>query len=70
MSALERIIFAGMTFTGSYINTNLQFDTSNLDKILIVDGNKVNEDSIHKMLEYFIDNLTAQKRKRAMVSSL
>jgi nucleoside-diphosphate-sugar epimerase len=70
MSALERIISAGMTFTESYIDTNLQFDTRNLDKILMVDGHEANENSVYKMLEYFIGSLTTQKRKRAMVSSL
>ena len=70
MTALERIISAGMTFTESYIDTNLQFDTSNLDKILMVDGHEANENTVHKMLEYFIDNLATQKRKRAMVSAL
>jgi hypothetical protein len=70
MTALERIISAGMSFTESYIDTNLQFDTSNLDKILMVDGHEANENTVHKMLEYFIDNLATQKRKRVMVSGL
>ncbi len=70
MSALERIISAGMAFTESYINTNLQFDTSNLDKILMVSGHEATENSVYKMLEYFIGNLVAQKSKRAMVSAL
>ncbi|MDA3866292.1 MAG: SDR family oxidoreductase [Salinivirgaceae bacterium] len=70
MNALERIISAGMTFTESYIDTNLLFDTSNLDQILMVDGHEANENSVHKMLEYFFDNLATQKRKRAMISAL
>lgn len=70
MNALERIVSAGMTFTKNYIDTNLLFDTKNLDKILMVDGYEANEDSIYKMLEYFIGNLAAQKGKRAMVSAL
>jgi nucleoside-diphosphate-sugar epimerase len=70
MNALERIISAGMTFSENYIDTNLLFDTKNLDKILLVDGYEANEDSIYKMLEYFIGNLPAQKGKRAMVSAL
>ncbi|MEA2043620.1 MAG: SDR family oxidoreductase [Bacteroidota bacterium] len=67
MNALERMIFAGMAFTGNYIDTNLQLDTKNLDKILRVSGQEVNENSIYKMLEYFIGNLAAQKRKKEMV---
>ena len=70
MNALERIISAGMTFTESYTDTNLQFDTSNLDQILMVKGHEANDNSIHKMLEYFINSLAVQKRKRAMVSAL
>jgi nucleoside-diphosphate-sugar epimerase len=68
MSALERIISAGMTFTESYIDTNLQFDTKNLEKILMANGYEVNENSVYKMLEYFIGNLAAQKNKEPMVS--
>ena len=70
MTSLERIISAGMSFTGSYIDTNLQFDTSNLDQILRVDGHEASNNTVHNMLEYFIDNLAVQKRERAMVSAL
>ncbi len=70
MNALERIISAGMTFTEGYIDTNLQFDTTNLNKILMVDGHEVSEKSVYKMLEYFIDTLSSQNRKTAMVSAL
>ena len=70
MNALERIICAGMTFTENYIDTNLQFDTKNLDKILMVDGHEANENSVYKMLEYFIGNLAEQKSKKAIVSAL
>lgn len=59
-----------MTFTESYIDTNLLFDTKNMDKILMVKGNEVNKNSVYKMLEYFIGNLAIQKEKRVMVSTL
>ena len=59
MNDLERIISAGMTFTESYIDTNLQFDTRNLDEILMVDEHEPTELRVHIMLEYFIDNLAA-----------
>jgi len=68
MNALERIISAGMTFTESYIDTNLQFDTKNLEKILMDNGYEINENSVYKMLEYFIGNLAVQKSKKVMVS--
>lgn len=70
MNALERIIAAGMTFTENYIDTNLLFDTKNLDKILMAAGHEVSENSVYKMLEYFIGNLGVRKEKGAMVSSL
>lgn len=70
MNALERIVSAGMSFTEGYIDTNLQFDTTNLNKILMIDGHEVSENSVNKMLEYFIGNLTAKTSKRAMVSAL
>lgn len=70
MNALERIISAGMTFSESYIDTNLQFDTKNLGKILMVNGYELNENSVYRMLEYFIGNLATQKVKRTMVSVL
>ena len=70
MNALERIVSAGMTFTESYIDTNLQFDTTNLDKILMVDGHEVSENSVYKMLEYFIGTLSTRKRNTAIVSAL
>jgi len=69
MNALERIISAGMAFTESYIDTNLQFDTKNLDIILTINGQEVNEISLYKMLEYFIDSLAAQKNKSVLVSA-
>lgn len=67
MNALERIISGGMTFTESYIDTDLQFDTKNLDKIIMPNGYEVTENSVSKMLAYFIDSLAAQKRERALV---
>ena len=70
MNALERIIAAGMTFTENYIDTNLLFDTKNLDNILMAAGHEVSENSVYKMLEYFIENLAAQKEKGAMISAL
>jgi nucleoside-diphosphate-sugar epimerase len=70
MNALERIISAGMTFTESYIDMDLEFETKNLDKIIMANGHEANENSVHKMLAYFIDNLATQKRERKLVSAL
>lgn len=70
MNALERIVAAGMIFTKNYIDTNLQCDTKNLDKILMVDGHEADEESVYKMLEYFIDSLAKQKQQRKLASAL
>ena len=70
MNALERIVFAGMTFTESYNNTNLQFCVKNLDKIITNPENEVNETSVYKMLEYFIGTLAEQKSRKSKVSKV
>ena len=70
MNALERIVAAGMVFTENYIDINLQCDTKNLDKILMVAGHEASEESVYKMLEYFIGNLAKQKQKRKLASAL
>jgi nucleoside-diphosphate-sugar epimerase len=62
MDALERLISVGMSFTGSYANTNLLFDTKQLDKIVSSGDNEVNEDTLFKMMEYFINKLLEKKR--------
>ena len=54
MNALERMVSAGMSFTGLYANTNLNFDSKNLDMYFSPNGNEVTEKSVQKMLEYFI----------------
>lgn len=62
MTTLERMVSIGMSFTGSYAETNLSFDTKNLDKITEPGINEVDEDSVFQMLEYFIDRLAEKKR--------
>ncbi|RUT73383.1 SDR family oxidoreductase [Ancylomarina longa] len=62
MSAVERIISIGMSFTGSYVETNLQFDTKNLDKLVLACScYETNEHAIYKMLKYFLDDLDDKK---------
>lgn len=62
MNMVERIISIGMSFTGSYVDTNLRFDTKNLDHLIEAsDSNEASERTIHKMLEYFLDNLSDKK---------
>lgn len=63
MNSLERLISIGMSFTGSYTDTNLKFDTSQRDKIIHSGINdELNDESVYTMLKYFIGGLT-QKRK-------
>ena len=62
MNAIERIISIGMTFTGSYVSTNIQFCTRNLDKIVLSGNNyEANEHTVFKMLQYFLENLSEKK---------
>lgn len=64
MTAFERMVSIGMSFTGSYAETNLWVDTKNLDRIAETGINEVDEDSIFHMLEYFIGRLAEKKRDR------
>ncbi|WP_372751791.1 SDR family oxidoreductase [Labilibaculum sp.] len=68
MNVVERIISIGMSFTGSYVGTNLRFDTKNLDHLISASSSyEANERTIHKMLEYFLDNLSDKKGKKVYV---
>jgi nucleoside-diphosphate-sugar epimerase len=68
MNVVERIISIGMSFTGSYVGTNLRFDTKNLDHLISSSGSfEASESTIHKMLEYFLHNLSDKKGKNVCV---
>ncbi len=54
MNILERIIAAGMSFTGKYSNTNLNFDTTNIDLLNFPRDNEITPDSLCRMIEYVI----------------
>lgn len=60
MDSLERIVAVGMSFTGAYSDTNISFDTNNLDKIISKDINEVSPKSIQQMLEYFLTGFNAK----------
>lgn len=66
MDALERVIAVGMSFTVGYIKTKILFDTKNLDKIILSGDNEANKQTIFKMLEYFIDNLSEKKKNNVL----
>ncbi len=54
MNILERIIAAGMSFTGKYSNTDLKFDTTNIDLLNFPRDNEITPDSLCRMIEYVI----------------
>lgn len=70
MDALERAIAMGMVFTGSYIDTKIQFDTKERDRILVTGENEANAHTVYKMLEYFIQGLSDKKRDQEMARAV
>ncbi len=69
MNALERIIAVGMSFTGAYIDTNICFDTTQLDSIVDEEVKDVTAGSIHRMLDYFINEFNTNKSDRSLKSA-
>nr|WP_321356545.1 SDR family oxidoreductase [uncultured Draconibacterium sp.] len=61
MNSLERIMAIGMSFTGAYIDTNISFDTTNLDSIVDENVSEVTAKSVHRMLAYFLNGETGQQ---------
>ncbi|NQU54424.1 MAG: SDR family oxidoreductase [Bacteroidetes bacterium] len=70
MDALERIIHAGMSFSGNYIDTNILFDTKNLNSIILSPGDEVNEKNIFKMMKYFFDNISSNGGKQILAQAV
>ena len=64
MNPIERLIAVGMSFTESYINTNLSFDTRKRDRFIQYAETGPSNDSVYKMLEHFIKNLSEKKKKQ------
>jgi nucleoside-diphosphate-sugar epimerase len=62
MTAWERMISIGMSFTGSYAHGNQIFETKNLEKITEVGTNEVSAATIFWMLKYFLDTLSMKKQ--------
>ena len=64
MNSLERLISIGMSFTGSYTETNLKFDTAQRDKIIQPAGDgELNDENVFAMLKYFVESLSSGKRR-------
>jgi nucleoside-diphosphate-sugar epimerase len=56
MDVYERIMSIGISFTGAYAQTNIEFDTTNLDALSAV--SYPDETAVFRMLEYFIGSLS------------
>jgi hypothetical protein len=70
MDPLEKAISVGMAFTGSYIDTKIQFDTKERDNILITGQNEANAHTVYKMLKYFIKALSDRKQSQEMAKAV
>jgi len=67
LNALERLIAAGMSFTGGYAETNLLFGTKNLEEVIQSAGNELTVTEFYKMLGYFIEKeMPAKRRKNSL----
>lgn len=56
MSSLERLLDISMSFTGHYCETNINFETTNIDKLITTRGNEITYKSLQMMIGYFIHN--------------
>lgn len=61
LNRMERMIASGMSFTGVYANTKLKFDTKNLEKTVSPNGNEITAESLHNMIEYFVEQESEKK---------
>lgn len=52
----ERMIARGMAFTGVYAKSNLKFDITNLEKTISLNGNEISTESLHRMVEFFVND--------------
>lgn len=64
MNPIERLISVGMSFTESYIETELLFDTKQRDKLVQNTEMCHIKPSVSKMLKYFIEKLPQNKKKQ------
>jgi nucleoside-diphosphate-sugar epimerase len=69
MTPIERLISVGMSFTESYAFTNISFDTRRRDKFLKYPEIGPDNNSVAKMLEYFMKNLSEKQKKRKSVAA-
>lgn len=58
MNRLERAVAAGMSFTGSYIDTNIDFDTAKRDSVIRSKNHVMDRQAVYDMLSYYLHHRT------------
>jgi len=69
MSSIERLMSVGMSFTESYAETSLSFDTQQRDKFVGNQETGPSGYSVARMLEYFIGTLSEKRKKQESVAA-
>jgi nucleoside-diphosphate-sugar epimerase len=59
MNLFEKIVLAGMAFTGSYTTSKLMFQNENLKKVVQEETGSVTKENLGKMFLYFLENKVA-----------
>jgi nucleoside-diphosphate-sugar epimerase len=67
MDALERLMAVGMSFTGNYTNIDIQFDTSKRDEVMASADDCMDEQTVYRMLDYFIENSFKKNRTKEKI---
>lgn len=66
LTPLERIVNIGMSFTGDYVDTNINFSTTNLDTISKGKDVEITDESLKQMINYFVDSITRDNNVKAL----
>ena len=67
MNSLERLMAVGMSFTGSYSNLDIRFDTSKRDEMIVQGEDQMDEETVFKMLSWFMENVCEKSEKKESV---
>lgn len=62
MTVPERIVYSGMSFTGSYINTKLTFETTQRDRLVFIHPHEITYDTLRSMLNYYVTHHASQMK--------
>jgi len=57
LGSLEGMIADRMHFSGSYTSTHINFDTSNLEKVIQRNPVEMDEKTLSRMLHYYLQKL-------------